>query len=589
MDLPSDRRQFLVHALGAPLYLSSGTALLLSSCKSTGRVGDFNELSAFDAAQQSFMGNRPEVKSIRMSATDPANKKNLELYAKAVSVMKATEFPIESADGKMTWWEAHAQIHNNSCPHGNWFFLPWHRAYLHYFELVCRTFCGDESFSLPYWDWSADARLPLEFDSGDEATNPLYNSTRSLQNRAALVENEITAANVADILATMNFESFAGWPSTHPRVRNEREVRGKSGRLENGPHNKVHATIQGDMGAFISPRDPIFWLHHCNVDRLWEAWMAQLSLNNISALPAEENVKSPKLTAAYWQDYQVSGFYSIQKKDGKFEAAPATMKVATTLDALSLGLLYVVPKKSEDAVPPSTDSQGVPEAPRVPTNSSVQNPFVPGTEVAQTVVPAALPINQKPVDSREPVILDTNRNNLPLSETPKKKAALRFRAVVRATIALRPKVKNSFGLTSTSSNVTAIEGSRELDGVLKGISGKQWTTASLRLAIDNVPYPVDPRSSLHFYLNSAVPEGERKNPGYIGSVSFFGHGHSHEGATVATTFDILKTVQNLIEAGQSPYGGSVPKPLEFTAVWDRKTETADVGGLKFSLDYLEIV
>jgi tyrosinase len=38
----------------------------------------------------------------------------------------------------------------------------------------------------------------------------------------------------------------------------------------------VHSTIGGDMGLFeTAGQDPIFWLHHCNIDRLWEKWLAQ--------------------------------------------------------------------------------------------------------------------------------------------------------------------------------------------------------------------------------------------------------------------------------------------------------------------------
>jgi len=40
-------------------------------------------------------------------------------------------------------------------------------------------------------------------------------------------------------------------------------------------HNRVHVWIGGDMGPGTSPNDPVFYLNHCNVDRIWEAWMAK--------------------------------------------------------------------------------------------------------------------------------------------------------------------------------------------------------------------------------------------------------------------------------------------------------------------------
>ena len=41
------------------------------------------------------------------------------------------------------------------------------------------------------------------------------------------------------------------------------------GMLEATPHNTVHNTIAGDMATMLSPRDPIFFLHHANIDRIW--------------------------------------------------------------------------------------------------------------------------------------------------------------------------------------------------------------------------------------------------------------------------------------------------------------------------------
>ena len=37
-------------------------------------------------------------------------------------------------------------------------------------------------------------------------------------------------------------------------------------------HNRVHVWIGGDMGPGTSPNDPVFFLNHCNVDRIWSQW-----------------------------------------------------------------------------------------------------------------------------------------------------------------------------------------------------------------------------------------------------------------------------------------------------------------------------
>ena len=56
---------------------------------------------------------------------------------------------------------------------------------------------------------------------------------------------------------------------------------GQTGQLESVPHNVVHVNIGGAMGdPATAALDPIFWLHHANIDRLWEVWLTQQQRNN---------------------------------------------------------------------------------------------------------------------------------------------------------------------------------------------------------------------------------------------------------------------------------------------------------------------
>jgi tyrosinase len=67
------------------------------------------------------------------------------------------------------------------------------------------------------------------------------------------------------------FEAFA---STKPAAGGSQPWQNPAteGLLESSPHDHVHTSISGDMGGFMSPLDPIFWLHHCNIDRIWDRW-----------------------------------------------------------------------------------------------------------------------------------------------------------------------------------------------------------------------------------------------------------------------------------------------------------------------------
>jgi tyrosinase len=74
--------------------------------------------------------------------------------------------------------------------------------------------------------------------------------------------------------------------------------------LESAPHNPVHDIIGNVMATMRSPTDPIFWLHHANVDRLWAAW-----------INAGGGRQMPARTDLYWSGvHTYNGTLSIQKR-----------------------------------------------------------------------------------------------------------------------------------------------------------------------------------------------------------------------------------------------------------------------------------
>ena len=61
---------------------------------------------------------------------------------------------------------------------------------------------------------------------------------------------------------------------------------GQTGALEQTPHNDVHVSVggQGWMGdPDRAAEDPIFWLHHANIDRLWAVWVGRGHANPVDA------------------------------------------------------------------------------------------------------------------------------------------------------------------------------------------------------------------------------------------------------------------------------------------------------------------
>jgi Common central domain of tyrosinase/Polyphenol oxidase middle domain len=230
------------------------------------------------------------------------NSPIVESYRRGVDVMMQRDL-----SDKTSWW-FQANVHSlpddelakfkslerywRQCPHKNYFFLSWHRAYLYFYERIVRKASGDPDFALPYWayDDPQQATLPIAFvpdddEMGKDATTPVLSRRNPLAraNRLEHVERRwIGLSNVAtDISAAMALDRFA----TDDQLDAQKVfggVRSASlqdvqvpGGIEATPHNLVHKVIglQGDLGSpDTAARDPIFWLHHANIDRLWAKW-----------------------------------------------------------------------------------------------------------------------------------------------------------------------------------------------------------------------------------------------------------------------------------------------------------------------------
>ena len=193
------------------------------------------------------------------------------------------------------------------------FFLPWHRMHLMSFEQLVRSITGATHFTMPYWNYTDPDRraLPPQFRSPDDPLwkplfrrdrNPGVNDGRPIDQvgDATLGLNAMMSPVYADTL-----DGDAGFCAN----------------LDNAPHSSVHVDIgtrERGMGAVSwAANDPIFWLHHCNIDRIWASWNRAGGRN-----PTD---------AAYLG--QVFTFVDEARK-------PLQRKVADVLDAAPLGYAY---------------------------------------------------------------------------------------------------------------------------------------------------------------------------------------------------------------------------------------------------------
>lgn len=165
----------------------------------------------------------------------------------------------------------------DQCQHGTIYFFGWHRLFLFYFEQALQDAAGDPNLRLPYWDYTDTANLgmPVEFTTqtymntaGQTVPNPLYDSrrdpgwndggTNTLDEDDTDVDQKLKNDQLLD---TSKF------------------VKGFQSQIDGAPHGSTHCSVaeckRTVMGAVAySSNDPIFWIHHANIDRLWDCWLS---------------------------------------------------------------------------------------------------------------------------------------------------------------------------------------------------------------------------------------------------------------------------------------------------------------------------
>ena len=174
-------------------------------------------------------------------------------------------------------------------------FHPWHRQFMYKFEQALQSVVP--GIALPYWDWTQDAANPdaspvwaIDFMGGNGNLNNNYQvetgpfgvgqwtiinengqPAGGLQRRWRQLSSTLPSqseVNTAHAEVPYDRSKWDATSSTSHRNRSE-------GWLGAQLHNKVHRFVGGSMLPQTSPNDPIFFLHHCNVDRLWAQWQAK--------------------------------------------------------------------------------------------------------------------------------------------------------------------------------------------------------------------------------------------------------------------------------------------------------------------------
>jgi tyrosinase len=227
--------------------------------------------------------------------------------------------------------------------HGNPTFLPWHRELLRRLELDLQR--HDPTVTIPYWDWSvedsahaalwqpdflggdgraSDRRVmdgPFAYDAGHWTLK--YNEHPEPDLKRAFGIDATALPSGADVAACLREAPYdaAPWDTTsRPSLRNRLEGWiDPPPRQPVGMHDLVHVWVGGTMSYMSSPNDPVFFMHHANVDRIWAKW--QLAHQDLDYAPA-------------------SGGPAGENRPDALEPWGAPTTIASVLDHHALGYRY---------------------------------------------------------------------------------------------------------------------------------------------------------------------------------------------------------------------------------------------------------
>lgn len=153
------------------------------------------------------------------------------------------------------------RMHPQSGPEGVQRFLPWHRVFLLKTEKMGQEI--DEEFFIPYWDWRTEQEVPAWLVNFRPIIRIPGDDIAVVRNPPRLGVSLPTSTAIDGVNHATTFTDFTF-------------------RID-PPHGAVHNWANGTLSNFNdSPCDPLFWLHHAMLDKVWAEWQATHANQNPS-------------------------------------------------------------------------------------------------------------------------------------------------------------------------------------------------------------------------------------------------------------------------------------------------------------------
>jgi tyrosinase len=305
--------------------------------------------------------------------------------------------------------KANQDLYWNQCQHQSWYFLPWHRGYLLALEAQLRqdivSLGGPASWALPYWNYfggtsGSQFQMPPAFAAKklpDGKPNPLFvtmrygpdgNGNIFLPTAAGMAAHpgdpnfsrgEVSAKAMSNDLFTGS-DQVTKLPGFGGPETGFAHGGGTSGNWEGNPHNLVHV-YAGYYGPITAPLyglmsdpgtaglDPIFYLHHANIDRMWAIWNANGNANPTKSTwlkgPTTRKFVMPGTNGQpwYYTPDQMKDLAKLNYTYQELKAPPAPKVVGLSRRLTSLGAKAADVKKAAaaPAKPKKTELLGASE------------------------------------------------------------------------------------------------------------------------------------------------------------------------------------------------------------------------------------
>lgn len=191
-------------------------------------------------------------------------------------------------------------------------FLPWHRRFIFDLELELQRVSGNSNLGIPYWNWPSgganasmwnDDLLGGNGDAGGVVRNgPFRTGQWTVVNSSGLPAGPLmrafgqnglptlpTQTEIDQVMAVTPYDMPSWNINSNPSFRNQVE-----GWIGPNLHNRGHVWVGGSMLPMTSPNDPVFFMHHCMVDKIWHEW--QIRFPNQGYLPANGGPFGQNLT-----------------------------------------------------------------------------------------------------------------------------------------------------------------------------------------------------------------------------------------------------------------------------------------------------